>query len=298
MSHRAGIYTVKVHPRYHPKEYKPLGDIDGSGTSLLTVVNAALTSMNSEFNDRCLRFDHHLGGLEPDEAAASLRVGEKGVTSTIDRPGDSPIARLPPFTENIDTVVYFKLPPTHERGFLVVHVPFGRGSKLLLDRHLAAFMQETFGSHTLVIEPVVPPDALRQAVDDNKVRKVRLLSHSADAFEDATKWVPKQDFQYVELVIHPKKLRRIIPDKVRAFLDDPAGTREQLFEFAGMTFEEVKVEVELPDGKRRSFNIERPEAGHAVTADLEVQDADSGYPTAEELLAAMKSALADVTGPA
>lgn len=294
MTHRAAFYTVKVHPRHHPKELKPFGDIDDAGTNLVTILRAALHSLDEEHETRTLRFDADMGGLAPDEVAASLKVGENGVTSVIERPGDTPIDRLPPFTEHIESMVYFRLPPTHDRGFLVVHVPFGRGSKLMLDRHLATFMKTSYDSHTLVIEPVVPPDALKQAVADNRVRKVRLLSHSADAFEDSTRWVPKDDFQYVEMVIHPKKTRRILPARLQAFLENPQSDRSELFEFEGMTFEEVKVEVDLPNGKRRTFNIEKPEAGHAVTAELPVPD----QPSSEQLLAAMQSALADVSPPA
>jgi hypothetical protein len=294
MNHRAAIYSVRIHPRYHPNELLPLGDVDGAGLRLTDLLAAALDHLDESYESRTLRFDTVLPtGVS--EVGATVKIGERGLESSIDRPGEEPFHRLPPHTEHVRAVVLAQLPPTHDRGFMALHVPFRRGYKMLLDRHLATYTKNNHDDYVLQIDPIVPHNVLRQAIDSNGIRTVRLLGHASDRFQDATKWIEEDDFNYVELAIHPKKLARILPGPLRDFLDNPDAHRADLYEFADMQFDEVKVEVELPNGQVRTFNIERPERGHPVTVDLPtLERADDTYPPDGEILEAVRAAVESV----
>jgi hypothetical protein len=70
---------------------------------------------------------------------------------------------------------------------------------------------------------------------------------------------------------------------------------DDILEFEGMAFEQAKLEVKV-DGRTRTYNLERPTAGHALTLDIAPQLDNDGEPTEETLIEALRDALATVGG--
>jgi hypothetical protein len=77
------------------------------------------------------------------------------------------------------------------------------------------------------------------------------------------------------------------------------GQKESAFremvEAIGFQFDQVKFEVRLPDGNIRTYNIEKPEAGHAITEDLN-PTLEGGEPTPASLRAGLRAAIEHAQG--
>jgi hypothetical protein len=78
-------------------------------------------------------------------------------------------------------------------------------------------------------------------------------------------------------------------NRVAKFLK--TGDREvfgEIVQFEGMEFDKAKVQVEMPNGDLRTFNIEEPESGHAFSVDID-QDLKlkDGEPTEASLFKAL-----------
>jgi hypothetical protein len=68
-------------------------------------------------------------------------------------------------------------------------------------------------------------------------------------------------------------------------------------EFEGMTFDQAKVEVVGQNGAGRTFNIEKPDAGHPVTEDmLGLVLLDDGEPDEDSLFSELSRVLSTVGG--
>ena len=67
-----------------------------------------------------------------------------------------------------------------------------------------------------------------------------------------------------------------------------------MVEFDGLTFETVKVEATLPNGKKHTYNVEKPEAGHPLTREIIGLRFRDGVPTDQSLFAALTEVLDDV----
>jgi hypothetical protein len=76
------------------------------------------------------------------------------------------------------------------------------------------------------------------------------------------------------------------------------GEREAAFtemvEAVGLRFEQVKFEVQLPSGTRRTYNIEHPDTGHAITEDLSDLEFTGGEPTEATLQAGLRAVIVHV----
>ena len=86
---------------------------------------------------------------------------------------------------------------------------------------------------------------------------------------------------------------RIQPELVQRFLAGDGAAFADIVEFAGITFDEARVEVLLADGARRSFDLTRPASGRPVTRELAAIELDGdGEPTDASLFAALREAVA------
>jgi len=198
----------------------------------------------------------------------------------------------------------FRLPGSERTGWLAIHVNNGRGIKGLLDKGLGSRFRAEFADRVLEITPFVLGSALEEAVRNSRVDKVRLvkLERPNDRANAATdKWVPSGAEGRLELSIAARgRAQRIITSLLSRFLteQDPRAAFGEIVEFQGMTFDEARVEVLMPNGvTRRTFNIERPDAGHAFTEDLEgLEMANDGSPLEDSLFAALRTTLRNVSG--
>lgn len=281
-----------MHARGDPNTLKPLGDIDDAGTSLSSVFKPALKGLKEQEEDKSLSFHGWVQTTEPNILAAELRIGEKGVDSDIERPNNQVFHRNPVDEERVPCVVALRLPPTASRGFMAMHIPHGRGAKTLLDGRLRSVFSIGQPDRVLLVEPVVPKGALEEATEKNRIKKVRLLARSADRFQSSSDWLKKDDYGSVELVIKPKRRGHVIPDPIRKYLNGDENAVSQLLEFEDLSFEEARVEVEMPSGGKRTVYIGDPDRGHPMMVSLDSLHHGSD---AEDVLAALVGALDDVT---
>lgn len=303
MAHSAAIYEVTVHERRHRHALHPFGDFDGEGTNLVQVLRTYFTDVFVEDDEREIILRNAEGvdvDEEADEACIVLEVGQRGVASVVEDPTQKRRGRRRAIdAEFVRVAVLAHLPPDSETGFLALHVPHRRGIKQLLEKSITQRLNEDFHHVLLEFKPVVPRDALEQAIESNDIRQVKLvvIEQPADRFADATKWVDAEDLARIELVMYPKKLRRVKTEMLRLFQQDHE-TIDQLVRFEGMTFDQAKVKIPLRTGGERTINIERPGAGHPMTIDLADKyalavDAD-GDPMPEGLIDALRHVLGDI----
>ncbi len=166
----------------------------------------------------------------------------------------------------------------------------------MLCGELIANFREDFPDLTLEIHPCQVGDALQEAVDQGALEKVKLVrwDHPEDSANRAAsgKWVSRDVTARVELDVTGSRGSRLSPRLLRSYFRGDSHAFGQIVEFQGLTFEQAKVEVTLPSG-RRTFNIERPTAGHPITLELEgLRTGRDGDPTDTSLRAALQEALA------
>jgi hypothetical protein len=297
LGHAAALYTVHVkEPR---GDHQPLGDIDGAGTYLLDVLAdyvANLGEISDEDGERILRcLDSRSNG---DELIMTMQLGQSGVVADIVDADQNPrLRQIWTDTALIRCGGLFKLPRQQVMGWLALHVNNGRGIKGLLDRAVPPRFRTEF-DRILELRPFIRGSALREAIEADKLAKVRLLRYErpADRANASTnRWVPADQYGKIELDISARGRGQMLKTAVlQRFLAGDGGAHDEIFEFAGMTFEQVKVEVDV-DGRRRTFNLQNPTAGHPMTIDIQPDFDDEGEPREESLIGALREALGAVT---
>lgn len=299
MSHRAHIYRVQVRPLREVNSWRLLGDFDEEGRWTGDLVVEALQGFQRSNVAETVwgEFEQSLPNLDADQVGATFRYGRSGVRAVISRQGDPDFDQTPGHRQNMRTAALFELPRNRNHGWLVVHVPEGRsGIKSLMH----AAVKERFRRDGYLIEmnPVVPPSALGEAVERNAVESVRLIKRhrsGTDRFADAAQW-GDDEVDRLELSVTSRKNKRLRGDPLRRFLGDPsAENRRRLYEFQGLRFDEVGVEVELPDGSHRTYYLEpQHPGGHPMAVGIRVERFDRYGPTAEILSRELRSALRSV----
>jgi len=277
MTHRAAVYTIRVRKKYdrsESKEPRRLGDIDEQGTYLRDVLARYCEGLEAVSADatnvvRCLE-----AKVDEDDLLITAQHGQTGVAADIvGATGQLRLHQTPEDTQLLRCGCLFRLAPTDDIGWLAVHIAHGRGIKGLLEKGLLEqFRQETeFPQLKLEIVPFVLDSTLKAAVDADQVDKIKLvkLERPQDRAAAATdRWVPTGAVGRLELDISARGTR-VVSDLIRRYLGGERTVRNSIVEFQGITFDEAKVEVLLDGGARRTFNIEKPDAGHAFTQDLD-----------------------------
>jgi hypothetical protein len=302
MSHRAAIYTVRVRPRRDTSGiFRPLGDIDDNGVSLLAVIDAYMLDFESTSADgsKVVRCENRK--VEGDELLIIAQNGQKGVASDLmSAAGTLRVHRTADDTELVRCGALLRLPPAKETGWLAAHINNQHGIKGLLDKELSARFRQDFPGLVLEITPCVLASALREAIEHDRVDKVKLvkLEQPNDRANAATdKWVRQGIAARIELQIKPAgRLARVLPQLLRQYvLDEDHSVFGQIVEFEGLTFDEAKVEVVAQNGAKRTFNIEKPDTGHPVTEDLgDLVLLADGEPDETSLFAELRAALTTV----
>ena len=304
MSHRAGLYKVQVKELRKPKdEARLLGDIDNQGTSLSAVLGGFMANFESVSFDET-RIVRALGStIAGDELRIILQQGLNGVAATIvDGEGEFRLHQNIEDTHLVRCGALFHLPAAQRLGWLAVHVNNNRGVKGLLAHGVSDRFRDVYDDLRLHIDPFVEESVLRQAVEEDKVERVKLVRYERpeDRANAATnKWVPANAIGRLELdITAPGKGNRLIRDRLLNFLRGDEKVFDDIIVFEGMQFDTASVEVEVEDGRMKTFNIENPDAGHAMTQELENLEVDEeGEPTEESLFAALRDALSTVSGP-
>lgn len=277
MTHRAALYAVSVHPKGHPEAPLVLGDYDGSGTWLGKALKKVMPGLSTEDDNRniTLHFESKLKDLPKNHAGFTLVRGQTGVRSVLSREDESPYLRTPDTEELLRVAAVFWLPRRRNRGYLAIHVPHGHGIKSILDTHL----REQFGLRQLSISlnPIVPQDALRNAVQADSLERITLVKRNlsdSDRFADAAQWGPEQVGR-LELSIISKHGLKLWRDPLTRFLSERRDDElSKIIEFDGMRFDEAKITARMPGGNDRTFYLDGRKSGHAITIDLDLIDDD------------------------
>jgi hypothetical protein len=302
MGHRAAIYTVSVHPQYHPDKGRLLGDIDEQGTyladALHSIFNPPGFSVTSADNSRTAACERCV--VAGDEVRATFVHGQSGVAADIvNANGQLRLHQELDDAQMVRCGSLFRLPRPDKLGFWAVHVNNNRSAKGLISSELLPRFRSRFEKLSLLIQPCVSRDALVAAVEQDQLETVRLirLERPHDRASAATdKWVATNESARLELAIAAAgRGSRLIGDLIKRYLHGDASAFAQIIQFQGLTFDEAKVEVTLANGNQRTFNIEKPEAGAAFTVELTDLDyAATGEPTADSVFAGLRGALDDL----
>lgn len=301
MSHKAAAYTIRVRPkRDRSGEIRLLGDIDEEGTSLLGVLENYFKDLESTSDDetkvvRCLTCDS-----AGDELLLIAQHGQNGVAADIvDTDGELRLRQQPEDTQLLRCGAVFRLPPAEATGWLAVHVNNGRGIKGLLQKGIVDRFREDFPRLMIDITPFVEPSVLKEAIDNDRIDKVKLVKFEQPndrAAEATNRWVPAGAVGRLELDISTRgRTARVLSGVLQRFMGGELNVFHDIVEFQGITFDEAKVEVVLDGGTRRTFNIEKPDSGHPFSEDLEDLAMENGEPTPESLFEGLRSVLNTVS---
>lgn len=301
MSHRATAYTVRVRPkRDRSGEVRLLGDIDDGGSSLINVLDNYFKVLETSSGDetkvvRCLSCE-----VEDDELLLIAQHGQNGVAADIvNTEGKLRLRQDPEDTQLLRCGSLFRLPPAEPMGWLAVHVNNGRGVKGLLQKGIVDRFREDYPNLMIDITPFVGPSVLKEAVEHDRIDKVKLVKYEQpnDRAAAATaRWIPAGAVGRLELDISTRgRTARVLSGMLQRFFGGELGVFREIVEFQGITFDEAKVEVVLDGGTRRTFNIEKPDSGHAFSEDLEDLVLENGEPTSASLFDALRSVLNTVS---
>lgn len=237
-----------------------------------------------------------------DEVRSIFQHGMTGVAADIlGAEGQHQYRQVPLDTHLVRCGSLFRFKRDQRLGFWVVHVNNGRSPKSLVQQVLQQRMRENHEDFTLAFKPSVDAGVLIQAVQRNKVEQItlsRLVQPNDTAVGETDKWVRAKDAARMKLKIRAGDRSRKDADGSflkpgllkKHFAGDDEATRE-ILEFNGITFDEATIEVELETGRPRTFNIEAPEAGHAMTVDLEGLKFEDDEPTPESLFESLGKVL-------
>jgi hypothetical protein len=298
MSHRVALYTVQVRPR-RDKEHRLLGDFDEAGSSLIEAFHRYFSEgFGSANGDRTkeVRIVSSVLDGDADELRVSATHGQSGMKATIvDEHDQLRLEQVPADSQLVNCAFLFRLPAQQRRGWLAIHVNNGRGIKSLLDAGVHERFHHEYPDFLLHMYPYVERAVLDSALAENRVEKVKLVKlerPSDQAMAVTNQWIPGGTVGKFELNISVRtRGEHVLPDPIRRFLDSDEPRRDELVEFEGIEFDEAVVEVATPYGGQKTFNIERPEAGHAFTEELDDLDYENDEPTQASIFEALDASL-------
>lgn len=295
MSHRAAIYNVRVRERMKPDSYRKLGDIDEQGTYLGDVLKDLFgTNFVSTIGDK------EVIGLSTALADPDLQVvfhhGESGIAADImDSNGQLQLRQLPEHVQLVRCGSLFRLERNQAIGWWALHIPHNRGTKGLIATELYDRFTQRFDDLILEIDPVVSGAAFEEALEKGQLDGVKLVKYGKPSdIAEASKWVQKDDRARIEVRVTPergKKLRTALAKKV---LKKDAAASKQIYEFRGLTFDSVRLQMTLEGGSQRTYNVEQPESGHPITLDFEPELSNEGEPKDASVFAELGKAMAEM----
>jgi hypothetical protein len=312
MAHRAAIYTVGVRPKRKKDEddYRLLGDIDEQGASLAATIREIGNGLRVRTGEGTTRVGCTRCTRDGDEVFMMLTHGQSGVVADIFDAADRlALHQEADMTQEVKCGVLFQLPGAQKMGWLAAHVNAGRSAKGLMEKGLVEGFRAEHPELVLEINPSVSAQALKQAAETNRIEKVKLvkLVPPADRARALTdNWVRGDTVGKLELDITSFALaaedgpgrrgrlrERLQPGLLlRYFRGERDAAFNAMVEFVGgLRFDQVKFEVVTPSGAHRTYNIEHPESGHAITEDLRDLRFRDDVPTETSLRASLRAAI-------
>jgi hypothetical protein len=303
MPERAALYMVRIKQKYSQDGYRLLGNIDESGTALLSVFDAvARTQPTAEEPPKRLTCRGVRDSTQND-LVLEFELSDSGVVADIrDASGQHQYRRRFSDHHSVICFAYFRLPPAQRQGWLAVHITDGRGYKTLLERILRTELANRHDDLYLTLEPVVEEQILRSAINDDRIASVRLRrwERPGDRASEATsRWLRSDESGSIEVLVKPSRGRKLLGAPMREFwgASDPKARDtllDSLVTFENVKFDEIKIEAQLPNGTRRTYNVRSPGGGHPITIDLdglENSDSDDGGYTPESIISSLANLL-------
>ncbi len=290
---------VQVYRRRRKADLRRLGDFDEAGTHLADELHSYLAPgrfwNRNEDGDRSVVCETSV--LEnDDDVRCTFQHGESGtVARIVDADGQLRFRQEADHTHLVRCASLLRLPHNRTLGWWAVHINNRRSAKNLIESKLIEMFRHQHEDLTLKITPFVRGDDLQAAVEANKIDRVTLVKYkqpSDRAVAATEKWVRDGDAGTIELQITGKN--HLKTGLLRRFVDGDRTAFSDILTFEGMEFDEAKVQVELGD-RHRTINIEKPEAGHALTVEMDDLTIIDGEPSSQSLFAALGRALDDVT---
>ena len=254
-----------------------LGDYNGRGDWVGNLVAKALGNLDHMNYDETVyaHFESYLDLPPRNYVGTSLLSGRSGITSVLERSGAPSFLRTPEHSEVMRSAVLFHLPRRKRDGVMAIHIPHNRSCKSIIERALREEFSES--DYRIEITPIVPRSALLEAVRRNNISKVTLIKHNptdSDAFLEVAQYGDTA-VDRLELIIPSRRRKRLRGDPLLNFLEDPSeGNRRQIIEFAGLTFDDVKITVDMSEGGSRTFHLEDAGRGHPITYELLIDNED------------------------
>lgn len=296
MSHSGAVYTLQVKVK-RQDEYRLLGDLDGGGQYLGDAFKGYLHELRRTNLDQTKTVACSSTRLDDHDLFAMVQHGERGLVGEI--VDDTNVLRhrqVSTDSQNVKCGVLFRLPRASSLGWLCVHVNHGRSCKGLLVDALTERFRGDFSHLMLEVRPCQLAAAFRQAVDDDMVEKVTLsrLERATDRANAASaKWVPPGVGAKLALEI-AAQAGHVTADLLKGALRNDRAAWDDLLRFGDIEFERAVVQVQLPNGRNKTFNLERPDAGHPLTEKLEDLRMSDGEPTEDSLRAALGKVVTDL----
>lgn len=301
MTHRVALYTVHVRRKRDTSgDFLPFGDIDEQGTNLAQVAAGYLNDPHFEVANEEETRSLHCEAVEWDgsDLFAMFRHGLTGVAADIiGKRGEHRLRKSIDDTELVRCGALLRLPSVAEMGWLAAHINNSRAAKGLMEKGIQARFRHDFPTLVLEIKPFVSGSVLLEAVEENRIESVRLVKWDRSSDRASVgKWVHEGEAAKIELSIKPKgRVKRLLSGLPKSFLQGNVDVFGEIVQFEGMRFDEARLEVKLPDGQHRTFNIEHPDSGHAFTEDIRDLRTEEGEPTLDSLRTALARALSNVS---
>jgi hypothetical protein len=129
----------------------------------------------------------------------------------------------------------------------------------------------------LEITPCVNSAVFAQALERDDLLSVNLYKYDRSSdIRDRGKWVREDSGLKMQLSLKAERGKRLLPTLAKRALGGDDAALGGIVEFSGISFDEAKLEVELENGYRRSFNIQALESGHPISEDVNPQLGDDG----------------------
>lgn len=258
-----------------------LGSIDNAGTRLCDIMPSLLSRISHwtavdglEDDQPELIFKHHVSLSAYFHHGVILNHHLYGTRGALNRyaEGDRTI-----FSEidnqEVDVGLVVSSPPHRSFGFMGFHVPNNRGVKTAVEAELRRMFRDDYNL-ALVLDPVVPLEAVERSIDTHGVGEVRFrkLEHPAGLFDDDTDWWSTgEDLATVEVRLNPRRYTRLVGRRVSRYLRSITGTLRddetpiefsELATFDDQMYDEVLVAVFI-DGRKKVVRV--TPAGHRMS---------------------------------
>jgi hypothetical protein len=294
MSERAALYTVAV--RANRGKDRPLGDIDGNGTSLGDALAKLLDGFNESSPDGARIALASVAMRDGDDLLAIVQHGARGVAADIvDASGGVRLRQTPDDVQLVRCGCLFRLPAAATSGSLAVQISNGRGVKGLFEQGLTARFRAAYAGLAVAIEPLADSGALASAVAADRIEKLRLVRlepAGERAIADTDKWVVLGAPARVELDVSPVATgTRLERSLLERYLGGDSAAFAEIVSFAGLIFDQARVSAVFPDGTRRLFDLAHPASGRVTKELVGITLDEAGEPTNASLLAALRAAL-------